>query len=183
MTAYVTENITCSNDCTDELPEVDFSICAPEVNFGEIDGLFLTNIGNPLTDVNSAAEWATRMAAADDTKMFEWHIIGEKPAATDNEIQISRDITVSGKKDHLLNIEIQQTNHTNYEMMRNLECPRKVLGWYRTSGGKMYGGNTGIEMTVKLNHIIPKSNKEITTFGGTAKWSAKYHPNETVSVI
>lgn len=181
--ASTCETITCSDACDDNLPAVDFTICAPEVNSGEIDAIFLTNIGNSLTDENSLVEWTGRLAATDDTKIIELHVIGDKPAATENEIVISRNTIVSGNKDHVINIEIQQTNHTNYEFMRSMECGRKVLGWYRTSGGKLYGGKDGIEMTVRLNHIIPKSNKEITIFAGTAKWSAKFHPCETDSVI
>lgn len=175
--------VVCSDECSDPLPAVEFSICAPETNSGEIDGLFITNIGNPLTDETSPSEWATRMAAVDDTKILELHIIGDKPAAESNNIKISRDITVIGEKNHTINVRIQQTNQANYDFLRAMECGKKVLGWYRSSGGLLYGGNVGIEGTLLLNEIIPQSRTEIITFEGTFTWSAKHHPCRTASPI
>ena len=175
--------ITCSTDCDQNLPEVDFSLCNPEVNYGEIDAVFITNPGNPLTNENDPAEWATRMAASDATKIIELHVIGDKPAPEQTEIKISRDTTVIGSKSHTINVEIQQTNDTNYNMLRSFECGKKILFWYRTSGGLLYGGPEGIEGSMLLNEIIPKSRKEIITFQGTIKWEARFHPCRTTSVI
>lgn len=181
--ASVCETIVCDDNCEDELPAVSFTLCAPEINFGEIDAIFMTNIGNPLTDETSAAEWAVRLAAIDDTKMIELYVVGEKPVPEEQEVVTSRNITVTGQKTHTIPFEIHQTNHTNYEFMRSLECNRQVLIWYRTAGGKLYGGKSGISATVKLNHLIPKTRKEITMFVGTAKWDAKFHPCECPSPI
>lgn len=181
--ATACEEITCASSCTQVLPEVDFSLCNPEVNYGEIDALFITNPGNPLTDETDPAEWATRMALSTAAKIIELHIMGEKPAPEQSEIKISRDTTVVGSKTHTMNIEIQQTNATNYEMLRSFECGKKILFWYRTAGGLLYGGNTGIEGSMILNEIIPKSRKELITFQGSVKWDARFHPCRTTSPI
>lgn len=175
--------ITCANDCSDNLPPVSFDVCAPEVNFGEIDAIFITNVGNPLTDETDAAEWATRMAASDDSKIIELHVVGEKPAPEESSVVISRNIEVSGAKTHTLSFDVHQTNKINYNAMRSFECARKVLVWYRTAGGLLYGGPSGIEGTLKMNQIIPKSRKELITFAGTFKWDAKFHPCVATSPI
>ncbi len=175
--------ITCADDCADPIPVVEFDVCNPEVNFGEIDAIFITNVGNPLTDETDAAEWATRMAAVGATKITELHVVGEKPAPEETEVVISRNIAVTGAKTHTVPFEIHQTNKTNYEFMRSFECPRKVLVWYRTAGGLLYGGASGIEVTIKMNEVIPKNRKDLIMFVGNMKWDAKFHPCRTTSPI
>ena len=154
-------DITCANDCSDPIPAVSFDLCNPEVNFGEIDAIFVTNVGNPLTD----------------------EVVGEKPAPEETEVVIARNISVTGAKTHTVNFEIHQTNKINYEFMRSFECARKVLIWYRTAGGLLYGGPSGIEVTLKMNQVIPKNRKELIMFVGSLKWDAKFHPCQANSPI
>jgi hypothetical protein len=177
--------VTCTTTCEQPLPETSWSLCNPEVNYGEIDAIFVTNIGNPLTNENDPSEWANRMSLPlnDPTRIDEWHVMAEKPAAESSELKISRDITVVGQKTHNLTGEVYQTNNTNYNAMRQYECAKKVLFWYRTAGGKLYGGATGIEGSFIINHIIPKSRKELQVFSFSLKWEAQYHPCVTDSVI
>lgn len=175
--------ITCSDDCTDAIPAVEFDVCNPEVNFGEIDAIFIGNVGNPLTDETSAVEWNGRLAATDDTKIVELHVVGDKPAPEKSEVVISRNITVTGQKTHTVNFKISQTNKVNYEFMRSFECARKVLIWYRTSGGLLYGGPSGIEASIQMDEIIPEDRKALIVFQGTAKWDSKFHPCRANSPI
>lgn len=175
--------VVCPTDCDGELPEVDFSICAPEVHFGEITNVYVTVPGNPLVSENDAAEWATRMAAVDATKILALTVLGDKPAPEESEIVISNDRIVVGEKGHTLNLDIDETNQTNYEFMRGLECGRKVTIWYKTSSGLLYGGKTGIDGTLRLNEVTPRSRKELVVFTGTFKWNSKIAPCRTISVI
>jgi len=175
--------IVCPTDCTGELPDVDFSICSPEVHFGEIDTIYLTVPGNPLVDENSAVEWAARMAIGDETKILVLNVLADKPAPEESEVTISKDRIVVGEKTHTLNIDIDETNQTNYEFLRGMECGRKVTLWYKTVSGLLYGGPTGIDGTLRLNEVIPRSRKEVVVFTGTFKWNAKNAPCRTVSVI
>lgn len=179
------EIIVCSADCDDAIPELEFNLCNPEVNFGEIDAIFVTNVGNPLTDETDAAEWATRMAllAANPAKIQELQVVGEKPVPEETSVTIARNIEVTGAKTHTVNFEIHQTNKKNYEFMRSFECARKVLVWYRTAGGLLYGGPSGIEVTLKLNEQIPKTRKELIMFIGSIKWDSKFAPCRANSPI
>jgi hypothetical protein len=175
----------CTDSCADALPEVEFNICAPGINFGEIDAIFITNVGNPMLDETDPLEWATRMAllVTDPTRIIELNVIGDKPAPESTEVAISRNRIVVGAKGHSVNIEIQETNQKNYDMLRAFECGKKIKFWYRTAGGLLYGGNVGIDGSMVLNEIIPKSRKELIVFAGAIKWEAKHHPCRTLSVI
>jgi len=50
------EAVACTSTCDQPLPPLSFSICAPEVNYGEIDAIFITNVGNPIANENDPAE-------------------------------------------------------------------------------------------------------------------------------
>ncbi len=170
-------------NCDEELPEVEFSICDPEVHFGEIDRIFVTNVGNPLTDETSAVEWAARLAATDDTKILELSVIAEKPAPEETEVPISRGRTVNGQKGHSVIGEIHETNKTNYNFHRSCENGKNVLAWYTTRDGHLFGGPTGITATLKMIHIIPKSNKDLQVYNTSLKWDAKNSPCIATSPI
>jgi len=123
------------------------------------------------------------MAESDPARILEFYVIAEKPAAESQEQKISRDITVVGEKSHSIVGEIDQTNNINYNAMRQFECGKKVLAWYRTAGGKMYGGPQGIEASFIMNHVIPKTRKEVAKIAFSLKWEAQYHPCVSDSVI
>lgn len=176
-------DLTIPTTCISPLPETDFNICAPVVNVGEIEEILFTNIGSPLTDETSPTEWATRkgLPAIDPTKIISLICQAEKPAATANEITISQNIIITPSKEHVINGDVHQTNDKNYNAMRQFEFARKVLIWYRTAGGKLYGGPKGIEASISINEVIPKSRKELSYFAFTIKWEAKLHPCRTNS--
>lgn len=172
-------DIVCTTTCTAPLPETEWSLCNPQVNYGEIDAFLVTNIGNPLTDETSAIEWAGRKALllTDPMRIDEWHVTAEKPAPETTEITISRNVTVTGSKTHTITGEIQQTSNKNYNsIVRQYECAKKVLFWYRTAGGKLYGGASGIEGSLITNLVIPKSRKELSIIQFSVKWEAKFSP-------
>lgn len=177
------EEIICPVDCESILPDVEFSVCAPEINLGEITDIYLGNPGNPLTDENSATEWATRMAAVDETKIINLKVMADLPLPEVSEIDISGKRKVTGDKSYTINLDIDETNQTNYEFMRATSCATKKTAWYKTTSGKLYGGATGIDGTLRLDEIIPRSSKEVTKFTGTFKWDSKTAPCRTDSVI
>lgn len=185
------ETISCPSACpeSDEnfLPEVDYSKCSPVVNVAEIDRLFIGNIGSPFTDEGSAPEWATRIAIAfdddDPDYLMQLLVVGQKPAAEGSPIKIDSDNIITPFKKHTITGKIFQTNHTNYEAMRALECGGKRLIWYTTAGGKLYGGASGIEASIVINHVIPEGRNELAHFEFSIEWNAKFHPCECVSPI
>lgn len=178
--------IVCPTSCSAPLPDVEFSICAPEIHTGEISNIYITTAdGGELTDETDAAEWATRMAllSSNPLKIRTLTVLADKPAPEESEIVISNDRTVVGEKTHTLNIDIDETNQVNYDFLRAMECGKKILIWYKTADGLLYGGNMGIAGTLRLNEVIPRSRKELVVFSGTFKWNSKTAPCRTESVI
>jgi hypothetical protein len=169
--------------CVSPLPDFDFNLCAPEIHVGEIKQILITNIGNPLTDENDPAEWATRRAllTTNPAKIIALSCVAEKPAASSSEIVISDNRTVTLFKEHVINGEIHETGIKNYDAMRTLEFARKLAFWYVTADGQLYGGPSGIEASITMNEVIPKSRKEAILFSFTIKWEAKLHPCRTTA--
>lgn len=175
--------VVCSTTCDNPLPQMEFDVCAPKVNIAEIEEILFTNIGNPLTDETDPAEWATRKAllATDPERIVSIICTAEKPAAESNTIKISRDISVTPSKTHTITGDVHETSQANYDALREYECARKVLMWYRTAGGLLYGGAAGIEASIVMNEVISKTRKELIIFQFSLTWDAKHHPCRTLS--
>lgn len=169
---------TCLEGCDNELPVVAFDDCSPELNSGNIGYLYVTNLGNPLNDWTDISEWATRLSnsSTDSSAIRKFSMVGSKPAPDKPETVISLDRIWYGKATHTLEIRIDETNATNQEALRKLECGGKYLIWYETLGGLRWGGNEGIEASIKLDEIIPEASSEFITFTGQAKWTSKFTP-------
>jgi hypothetical protein len=173
--------IVCPESCSAELPDVSFDLCNPDVHFGQISDVFITNVGNPLVDETSPVEWSDRLALASSnpSRIIQLMGIGDKPAAESNVIEISKGRKVSGNKNHTVNFRIDEVSDLNYEMMRKFECNKTVLMWYKTYEGKLYGGASGIQASIGFNHVIPENSAELETLVGSITWKAKHHPCRT----
>lgn len=176
---------TCPTGCGDNLPPVDFDECAPEINEGRIDKIYLTNVGNPLVDWTDPVEWTGRLdnAAPNSDSIITLTVTGEKPAPSVNEQEISLGRKIVASKTHVVNFSVDETNAVNHEFVRQNECSGQYLMWYETSGGKLFGGTEGIEVSVTLDMIIPLSDEELITFDGKAEWKAKFTEERIVSPI
>lgn len=181
--ATTCEEINCPENCESQLPEVQFSICAPETNYAQIAKIYATNDGYPLTDENSLNEWQNRanLNVSDPSRIIEMSVIADKPLPTDNEVQISRGRTSNGLKDFVVNVTIDETNQANYEFMRKTECGLTLRFWYETYGGLLYGGTKGVLGTMKLGEEITANTAELITFKGAIKWKSKFSPCRTTS--
>lgn len=175
----------CPEDCGDNLPPVEFDECAPEINEGRIDYIYLTNVGNPLVDWTDPVEWNNRLdntASAPDS-ILRLTVTGEKPAPTANEQEISLGRKIVANKTHILNYTIDETNDINHEFIRQLECSGQFLAWYETSGGLMFGGTEGITVSMTGDMIIPLSVEELINFSGKLEWKAKFTEERIISPI
>jgi hypothetical protein len=169
---------TCSPGCDNTLPVFLFDDCSPELNAGNITWLYTTNRGNPLTDWTDEAEWAARIDndSTDSAAIRRIRVIGSKPAPDKPETVISGDRTYYGKASHVIDFRADETNAINHEALRQMECGQDILLWYETIGGLRWGGNEGIEASIKLDEVIPESSSEFINFVGQAKWKAKFTP-------
>lgn len=161
------------------LPAVKADFCAPNLNFGEIDRVYLGNPGNPFTDWSLLAEWDARLDnadIADATKIRMLHVIGDKPAGEKTKIDFSQGRSVYTEGKHSINIKVDETGDENYELIIWLEenAGQTVSLWYQ-AGKYIYGGNDGISASLTLDDIIPESDEELNTFNGAATWEGN-HP-------
>ena len=166
------------------LPEIKADFCSPNLNFGEIDKIYLGNNGNPFTDWSDLNEWNTRIDnadVADATKIRMLHVIGDKPATEKNKVDFSQGRSVYTEPVHTINIRIDETGDENYALIQWLEenAGQTVAMWYQ-AGKYIYGGNEGIPTTLTLDDIIPESDEELNTFSGSASFEGK-HPDRILN--
>lgn len=179
----------CPLDCVAPLPELHFSDCAPEINLSEIRKIYITkSTAAAFDDWTLPSEWATRIAnedpvtpAGDEIRVLT--VIADKPAPSSNVIDISGGRKFTSNKSHSISFDIDETNDVNYEAMRLMQCGGSLNMWYETAGHKLYGGNTGIPITVDISDVLGRGVNEIEKFTGTLSWERKFDAERTDSPI
>lgn len=176
--------VTCPTGCANYLPPVDFDYCDPNVDFGEIERIYVTARGAGLSDWTDATEWATRLdnTTEDNAKIRTLYVRGDQPPAESNEVEISLCRLVHSEKDFTINLDIDETSVTNNDLMRYLECGDLYTAWY-AAGQYLYGGTDGIEVNINLNNNITRGCNELNLISGTVKWQAKHHPEKIVNPL
>lgn len=176
----------CPTDCEDYLPPFDMSLCDPNVDFGQIDRIYITGNGHGLSDWTDASEWATRLdntTEDNDTLIRTLHVAGDQPAAESAETTISLCRIVYSPKGFTINFDIDETNITNNDAMRLIECNNLFTIWF-AAGQYLYGGTAGIEdVGITMNNVIPRGCDTLNLISGTAKWKSKFHPEKIVNPL
>lgn len=175
---------TCPTDCLGSLPDPVFSECAPETGYGEVEYLYIAKAdSDDLTNVEDLSEWTTKLglAATDDNAIRKLTVLGDLPEPEVEEIARSGDRIVRGFKNFNFNFEIDEDGDENYEMLLSMECGLKYKMWLETADGMLFGGNEGIEATINVNYLIPRSRTELRKIVGVAKWKAIHSPLRSVS--
>ncbi len=179
----------CPTTCSATLGAVDFDDCSPEVHYGEIAKLYLWVLDETpfatQAEFDSAAHWATHISDSGTTagSIREFIVIGEMPEPEQTETPISGDRVVQGYKKFILNLEIDETNETNYNFLLLSECGGKYKACFETADGIIYGGYQGIEVSIKMNQPIPKSRQEVVKITAKVTWSSKNHPLRQISIL
>lgn len=169
-------NPICATGCATSLPPVSFDECQPETNGAQVSKIYLTNIGNPLTDWTDPLEWQGRLdntASAPDS-ILTLSVIGSKPVPSSTEKDISGGRKVAGKKTHTLPFKIDETNDINHEFLRQNECGGSYLAWYETLEGKMFGGTEGIVVSMLLDMNISENSDDLIVNEGKLEWKSKF---------
>ena len=174
----------CPTTCAGSVADVNFSLCAPTYHWGEISKIYIgpTTLADFL-DVSDPIEWNGRLSDTADDKIRTLIVIGEQKEATTVEVPTSADRIAIGPRTRTIDFTIDETNDTNYTFHELLECGGKFKMWYETSDGRLYGGNEGIEATIKTNQIIPKERTAIVTIVGTATWKSLISPARCLSPL
>ncbi len=83
---------------------------------------------------------------------------------------------MSGQENHSLNLRIDEVNQENYDYARGFGCNRRTKIWYKTINGDAYGGNKGIDVSMKWKHVIPEGSSDLQTLVSHPKWKSKFEP-------
>jgi len=180
----------CPTDCTGALESVSFNDCAPEVHFGEIEKIYLwvDSVTPPFAsqaEYDSLAHWNTHLdnSGTDIDDIRYLTVIGEMPEPEQTETAISGDRTVIGYKKFTVPFEVDETNETNYSFIFATECNGSYKANFETADGIIYGGYLGLDVSVKMNQVIPRSRQEVVKIMGVITWSSQNHPFRQVSII
>jgi hypothetical protein len=175
----------CPTTCSGSLADVSFNECAPEYHYGEVSKIYIAesnfesvdNAGNPgFSDVTSLVEWNDNLSDTADSKIRTLIVLGDLPEAETTEIATSGDRIAIGYKTFNLIFEIDETNDTNYNFLLMSECGGKYLIWFETSDGLLFGGNLGIEVSLRLNYMIPRERTALQKIMGKATWKSLQSP-------
>ena len=176
--------ITCPTGCDNNVPVISMDECNPLVDFSEVDKLYLTARYNPLDDWTDAGEWLGRIddSAVLSSTIRELWVSGElpEPERTSTEIDNERDVWSPMK--FTMPLEVFETNLTNYDFTRILQCGGLFLAWFG-AGENIYGGTDGIEVNIKASHIITKGAKELNKIMLEVTWDGAHNPERITNPL
>jgi hypothetical protein len=171
---------TCPADCAELDIIFGFDECAPEFESGEIDRVYVAKASYAgFTEVEDLAEWT----AALGTDIQEMKVIGDKPEPEVAEIPWVDGQSIQGDKKHSLNFRVLETSSANYEFLRQADCNNLYKFWYRSSGGRIYGGNAGLVAAFRGRYMIPEDRGDIAKIMYTTKWTDRTEPDRSNAVI
>ncbi|WP_343320177.1 hypothetical protein [Sphingobacterium multivorum] len=180
--------LNCPSDCEEAtLPAFAFDTCAPEVNESQISELyFAPGNASPFTDVSSATEWATRLgntpSAGKDIRVLTG--MGSKPKPTATTVAISGRRKKVTNRVHTLTFKVDETNQANHDALRALQCGGQYTIWYATSGGLLYGGNSGVKKVfIDAGDVHEEGDDAIITHEYTCEWNNLHSPERVVSPL
>lgn len=178
--------VSCPNSCETALPEVKFSKCSPNIVLSEIVRIFVgKKTTQPFNNWKDASEWTQRLSETANTAnaIRPLTVIADKPAGSPVVKEISNGRKYNLRKDFTVNIEIDDVSPENYEFMRVTQCGGEYKLWFETAGGRIYGGNEGIDASLVLDNVLGRGKDEIEKITGTASWSDKFSPEMALSPI
>ena len=187
------DEIVCA-DCDDiVLPVVSFDEdCLLDVSKSEIVAIFFAlPSAADFEDVSDPLEWAKRLSQTATPPagnpltpvkdlIRKLIVIGDKPLPTETVRAISNNRSITIDRPRVINITVDQVSDPNYELMRAAECGNglPIKFWYLTAGGKLYGGNKGVQggfgsarPVLKLGQVLDRGNDAIEILSGTISWN------------
>jgi len=146
--------VNCPTDCNDlVLPAIEVNqLCIPELRESEVCGIYFLPAGaTGPADWTQAADWT---AVIDNTDVLNANVKylvveGDVPEPEFSTQRVSRGRSVDGIKTYTLNATIKATTDLHYLFIKALQCGNADFKiWYETLGGRLFGGQNGIELTL-----------------------------------
>ena len=170
--------LICASDCSTTLPIVSFSECAPILLQAQVSDIYIWNDGYPFTDWTDPAERSARIdnSSSDASAVRHLTVIGSIADPTVTEKKISHRRIVYSPQEFTIAGNIDDNSDTNYDFMRATGCNRQYRMQYATLGGKLYGGNTGILVNLRMWETIVEDENEYAVIKLQAKWKSVFAP-------
>lgn len=175
----------CPTDCTALLPVCNFTECNPVTNSAQITDVFIGTPGNPMIDWKDPAEWLARISCTGvaANSIRHWFVTGAytRPEQTIN--KLAHGIKKAGNKTFKTTLIIDQTNQDNLNMVRQLECGGKLLMWFVIGGSVMFGGDSGIEVSLFPFITAVDNTDEFMKIEIDVEWTAGCSPETAPNII
>lgn len=182
--------MSLQNQYTESLPVVVFNNCLPDLNESEIAAVYMARkAAVPFTDWTDEDEWKDRISndgtppegssfSGKDLIRF-FNVIGDMPIWSENTLEISGGRKQITRKQRVINFTIDETTSANYEFLRVIELLSGIVIrlWFMTKGGVLYGGNSGILVTINIKPSLNRGSGELESFVGVASWNAAQSPD------
>lgn len=168
-----------------DLPATDFDFCEPEVESSEIGRIFIRRVNSAdFNDWTQAEEWNTRVSedSADGDAIRALTVIADKPLPNAPKKAISGGRTFIPRKEHTINVTIDEVTDTNHSMMQACENGMEVKFNYE-AGKFMFGGNQSITGTLQLDMVLARGAGEIMVYQGTLTWVSPSTEDRCLSPI
>lgn len=159
----------------EDIPEVDFDFCDPNVRASEITNLYLAlPQSDPFADWSDPGEWYDRLSQTSNDRNAIRTItcMGDKAVPVSVRKDISNDRKKITRKTHTLLITIDDVSALNHEFVQSLKTGRILRTWYDISGGYTFGGNGGIMAKVYGDMVLVRGQGEIMTYELQIIWDS-----------
>ena len=155
--------------CTSVHPPTRASLCDYDAYFGELSVLFITLVGDGLTDWTDETEWDTRIdnttaqAAQDPALIRALFGIGSMGKPEKTKVKFSRRREVFSAPKYTFEFVVDDTGTANWAWARAIPTAGQTFtGWVGTED-RLFGGNAGLQLTVSPSPNIPGSSEELIT--------------------
>lgn len=140
----MSQAVTCPT-CEDQLVEIGFNECGPELQDDGFIGLLLTRPGQPFANIEDPAEHTSRTSETSSAADAVRRLLGVGSYAPEygSTFKVGR-LNQYNKNTATVTFKVYDNNATNYEFARSLGCNTSFLAWRIDSNGNVYGGNSGI---------------------------------------
>lgn len=161
------------------LPPVSFDECNPSIRFGQIKTVFITRdtSADVLTSASSLTEWNTRINATTTipgtgaAPIRKLTVIGSLSEPEVTETDVSGDRKKYSAPKYTLPAKIDELSIENYAMANDIAAANgaQFKMWF-LSGGLLFGGNSGISVSCKMNPVIPEGKTEVSYLQAQFTW-------------
>lgn len=176
----------CPTSCLNaDLPAVDFNDCADAFisEESEITEIYISSGTVPSNWANAAA-WQSVLSQTAANKIRTLTGIGNMDLPEGDNRIVSRGRVISDSSRYRIVFDVDDVSDLNYSMLRKLQCGGTFKIWYKSEGGYLHGGPTGIMADIEnAGEILARGDDGYSTLQIVFTWEAACSPDRILSPI